>query len=413
MRVFVVGGYVRDMIIGVLSKDKDYVVVGSSPCQMKDNGFTQVGADFPVFLHPETGEDYALARRERKTGSGYLGFDTEFDTDVSLEEDLIRRDLTVNSIAYDEENKEFIDPFNGRMDIEHKILRHTSEKFEEDPVRVLRLARFKARFGPEWKVAQETRELIYSMSKKGVLSELQPDRIWKELSRAILEPYPRLFFDTLLECDALHSVFPEIYKLKTALEAHRWHPEGDAYEHTMLVLNQSVKYGISQDEKLKIRMNALLHDIGKGITPRDRLPKHHGHDVKGVDIVEQFCEKNGFPKQIKNISKKICRYHMYMHKLTELKSKTIVKMFDDLKVSNNPDMCEYMYYIGLCDSNGRLGYENIDFSNDNEKIFELYEGYASVIFADVFPNGETNGEKIKQEIYKERINRIEEVKKTF
>lgn len=415
MKTYFVGGYVRDLIMNRTSKsqDRDYVVVGANPEQMKYNGFFQVGADFPVFLHPETGEEYALARRERKIGSGYLGFDTEFDIDVSLEEDLSRRDLSINSIAYDEENKEFIDPFNGRMDIENKILRHTSEKFEEDPVRVLRLARFKARFGSDWKVAQETRELIYSMSKKGVLSELQPDRIWKELSRAILEPYPRLFFDTLLECDALHSVFPEIYKLKTALEAHRWHPEGDAYEHTMLVLNQSVKYGISQDEKLKIRMNALLHDIGKGITPRDRLPKHHGHDVKGVDIVEQFCEKNGVPKQIKNISKKICRYHMYMHKLTELKSKTIVKMFDDLKVSNNPDMCEYMYYIGLCDSNGRLGYENIDFSNDNEKIFELYEGYASVRFADVFPNGETNGEKIKQEMYKERINRIEEVKKTF
>lgn len=329
---------------------------------------------------------------------------------VDLVTDLQRRDITINSIAYDEKTNEFTDPFGGILDIENRILRHTSEAFQEDPVRVLRIARFRARFGPEWKVATETHELIYYMAKKGILDELQPDRIWKELSRAMLEPYPRLFFDTLLECDALHAIFPEIYRLKTALESRRWHPEGDAYEHTMLVLTQSVKYGDDEDKKLKIRMNALLHDIGKAITPREKLPKHHGHDVKGVKIVEEFCDKNGVPSKIKEVCKKTCRYHMYGHKLKELNAKTIVKMFDKIGSYHNKDIVDYFYYIFICDANGRLGFENVDYRTEKEKIYDFYKAYKSVKFSDIFPNGEKNGEKIKQELFKERVKKVQEIK---
>lgn len=404
MKTYLVGGAVRDMLMGIKPKDFDYVVVGSTPEQMISDGFEQVGADFPVFLN-FAGDEYALARREKKTGTGYLGFESEFGVDVTLEDDLSRRDLTINSIAYDMGGYGgYIDPFNGQDDIENKVLRHTSEAFQEDPVRVLRVARFRARFGPEWKVAQETKELIHTMAKKGVLDELTPERVWKEMSRALMEDYPRLFFDTLLECDALQVVFPEIYRLKTALESRRWHPEGDAYEHTMLVIMQSSEF----DFPLEIRFAALVHDFGKGITPRDQLPKHYGHDVKGVKVVEDFSNRLCVPAKMRDRAMKATRYHMYLHKLDKINPKTYVKMFDDMGALNDTHSVTVLYCVGLCDERGRLGSENNKWDHLTQ-LTESFHAYQDVKFVDVFPDGETNGNKIKEGMRKARTAAVKTI----
>lgn len=407
-KIYLVGGAVRDMLMGIEPKDRDYVVVGSTPEKMIANGFSRVGADFPVFLN-QSGDEYALARREKKTGVGYLGFESEFGVDVTLEDDLSRRDLSINSIAYDVDGYEgYVDPFNGRLDIENKILRHTSDAFQEDPVRVLRVARFRARFGPDWTVAQETKDLIHNMAKKGVLDELQPDRIWKEMSRALMEKHPRLFFDTLLECDTLHAIFPEIYRLKTALESRRWHPEGDSFSHTQLVLTQAAEFGFD----LETRYACLVHDFGKGITPRDQLPKHYGHDVKGVKVVEDFSNRLRVPAKIRDRAMKATRYHMYCHKLDQLNAKTFVKMFDDMGALNDPRSVEVLYMVGICDERGRLGSENNSWDHLSQLI-ESFEAYKSVRFADVFPNGETNGEKIKQQMFRARVSSVSAIKGNY
>lgn len=408
MKIFLVGGAVRDYALGLEAKDKDYVVVGATPQEMLDAGYSQVGADFPVFLHPETGDEYALARTERKTGEGYLGFETDFNTDITLDDDLYRRDLTINSMAMIPGDDFIFAPHGGLQDINDKILRHTSDAFSEDPVRVLRIARFRARLGPEWTVADDTKRLIHDMAKKGVLNELTPERIWKELSRALMEDHPRLFFDTLLECDALHVVFPEVYQLKTALESNRWHPEGNAYEHTMLVLTQAAKPGMGLD--LDGRYAALVHDFGKGITPRKDLPKHYGHDVKGVDIVNDFSNRLTVPHKICDVAKKVTRYHMSMHKLKELNPKTIVHMFDDMNVLHSAHAVHVLYLVGICDARGRLGHEDDDVK-ELALLLGYYNAYKSVKFADVFLDGETNPNKIKQGLFMARKNAVAKVDK--
>lgn len=405
MKTYLVGGACRDILMGLEPKDRDYVVVGSSPEEMLAAGFSQVGADFPVFLHPETGEEYALARRERKTGTGYLGFTSEFSPDVTLEEDLGRRDITANSMAIDGEGN-IVDPYNGQEDIKNKVLRHTSNAFEEDPVRVLRLARFRARLGSEWTVAPETVSLVASMTKRGTLNELTAERVWKELSRALMEPHPRLFFDTLLECDALHVLFPEVYHLKTALESRRWHPEGDAYEHTMLVLTQAAQLGPAN--RLDIMVAALCHDFGKGLTPRDRLPKHYGHDVKGVPVVEAFCNRLTVPAKIRDAAMAATRYHMYCHELRELNSKTLVKMFDDMGAKNDPRKVIVLYWVGICDHRGRLGHENADPSHLGY-LLNVWHAVQSVRFTDVFPNGETSVNKIKEGLFRAKVQAVSKV----
>jgi tRNA nucleotidyltransferase (CCA-adding enzyme) len=404
--VFLVGGAVRDMLMGLEPKDRDYVVVGSSPSDMLAAGFSQVGADFPVFLHPETGDEYALARREKKTGTGYLGFTSEFGTDVTLEEDLGRRDLTINSMAFEAEEDNpgsFLvhDFFGGKDDLHAKVLRHTSNAFEEDPVRVLRLARFRARLGSEWTVAPETVTLVAKMAKAGVLNELTAERVWKELSRAMEEEFPRLFFDTLLECDALHVLFPEVYRLKTALESRRWHPEGDAYEHTMIVLTQAVRKGFD----LQTRLACLVHDFGKGLTPRDQLPKHYGHEMSGVPVTKNFCDRLTVPSKMRDRVMKTTRYHMHMHKLDTLNPKTFVNMFMDMGAFNDPEVVFLLWSVGVCDHNGRLGSEN-ESTVHLMKLLDIWHRVKSVKFADVFPDGETNVERIKDGMFKARVRAV-------
>jgi tRNA nucleotidyltransferase (CCA-adding enzyme) len=407
MKTYLVGGAVRDMLMGLEPKDKDYVVVGSSPSDMLAAGFSQVGADFPVFLHPETGDEYALARREKKTGTGYLGFTSEFGVDVTLEEDLGRRDLTINSMALEVDPTDRFwgfklhDPFNGEDDLDNKVLRHTSNAFQEDPVRVLRLARFRARLGSDWTVAPETVSLVASMAKKGVLNELTAERVWKELSRALMEENPRLFFDTLLECDALHVLFPEVYRLKTALESRRWHPEGDAYEHTMLVLTQAANKWFD----LEARLACLVHDFGKGLTRRDQLPKHYGHEMSGVPVTKEFCDRLTVPSKMRDRAMKTTRYHMHMHKLDTLNPKTFVNMFMDMGAFNDPEVVFLLWSVGVCDHNGRLGSEN-ESTDHLMKLLDVWHRVKSVKFADVFPNGETNVERIKDGMFKARVRAV-------
>jgi tRNA nucleotidyltransferase (CCA-adding enzyme) len=382
-QIFIVGGFVRDFVLGRRSMDKDFVHVGYTVQDMLDSGYEQVGKDFPVFLHPVTGDEHALARKERKTGEGYVGFSFETEN-VTLEEDLKRRDLSINSMAievFDDMKTRFvhvIDPFGGKKDAHEKVLRHTSDAFAEDPVRILRLARLRARFGGDWTVAAETRDLAYNMAKKGVLGELQPDRVWKEVSRALMEPNPHLFFETLLEIDCLKPVFPELYVLKSSLESYRWHPEGDSFAHTMLVLKASAN--MAQD--LPSRVAALCHDLGKGLTPREKMPKHYDHDVNGVAVTEAFCSRMNVPTKYTQWAKKATRWHMAGHKLNEFRPKTWVKMFDDMDIRRDPDSVEVLVNVMMADARGRLGFEEIDVS-DKIKVQKMADAYMSVKFDDL------------------------------
>lgn len=399
---YIVGGYVRDMLMGVDAKDKDFVVVGANRQYMLDNGYAQVGVDFPVFISKD-GDEYALARKERSNGDGYVDF--EFDTDgVSLENDLERRDLTINAIAMDAETGELFDPFGGQKDIQDKVFRPVSDAFAEDPVRVLRVARLRARFGAEWSYSDSLVSMVARMVKHGKLDSLQKDRVWKEMSRALMEPHPRLFFDTLLELDALHVVFPEIYKLLTALEIRRYHPEGNAYEHTMLVLTQAA----INDYDLKTRYACLMHDIGKTLTPFDKLPKHYGHDVNGVELVKEFSDKYSVPSELKSLAAFACRYHMYMHNLVSHNSKTFVNVFDSCR--NRIEFVDVLYKVGVCDERGRKGCEENDVTG-LVRLFDYHKAYASVKFENVFPMGEKNLDKIKDGMRKTRIASIEKVRR--
>ena len=413
MRIFKVGGWVRDWKRGVQAQDTDYVVTGATEDEFlkaRPFGLTfeKVGAAFPVYIGSD-GNEWALARRESKVGVGYHGFEVDFGPEVTIEQDLYRRDLTINAMAvevFDDMKTrvlEVIDPYGGQEDIHNRALRHTSDAFVEDPVRVLRLARLRARFGPTWTVAPETVALVSQMAKKGVLNELTAERVWKELSRALMEPHPRLFFDTLLETDALHVIFPEVYRLKTALEARRWHPEGDAYEHTMLVLTQAAKWKYD----LETRVACLAHDFGKGLTPRDQLPKHYGHEVTGVPVAKAFCHRLTVPSDVTRRVGHTTRYHMHMHKLDSLSPKTWVRMFEDMDAFRNPTVVDLLWRVGICDERGRLGSEMQDVSH-LAVVNEVFDRVRAVRFADVFPNGETNPNRIKEGMFKARVRAVKE-----
>jgi tRNA nucleotidyltransferase (CCA-adding enzyme) len=328
--------------------------------------------------------------------------------------DSARRDLTINSMAAKSYMpnlnmfNDFVDPYNGYEDLRNRVLRHTSEAFAEDPVRVLRLARFRARMGAEWTVADETVALISTMSKKGVLSHLQPDRIWKEFSRAMMEPHPRLFFDTLLECDALHTTFPVVYKLLTALESHRWHPEGNAYEHTMLVLTAAAKMGATLEE----RFACICHDLGKGLTPFDKLPKHYGHDVNGVPLVAVMAKYMSVPSAYVKSAEVATRHHMRGHELDKLKPATVVRILDDLRTGKSDDMTKVIRMVFMADHRGRLGHEDahVDFIEVFDKFVEAYK---SVKFNDVVPEEVVDVKTIKPRMEAARVKAVAEAKKAL
>lgn len=354
MQVYLVGGAVRDSLLGHPYQEKDYVVVGATPEHMLAQGFQPVGKDFPVFLHPETKEEYALARTERKSGKGYHGFQFFTDTTVSLEEDLIRRDLTINAIAMDQDGKLY-DPYGGQTDLENKTLRHVSEAFAEDPLRVLRVARFAARYSAYgFHIAPETLQLMQTMAESGELDALTPERVWKETSRALLEDHADIYFKTLRDCGALKHLFPEIDALFGVPQRPEYHPEVDCGIHTLMSLQQACKSNYSLD----VRFAVLVHDLGKALTPVNELPRHIMHEERGVKPVTELCERLKVPTQTRQLALSVCKEHLKCHQIMSLKPGTVWRLLQRLDVLRRPERVEAFVQACECDARGRLGLED-------------------------------------------------------
>ncbi|OUS32008.1 multifunctional CCA tRNA nucleotidyl transferase/2'3'-cyclic phosphodiesterase/2'nucleotidase/phosphatase [Thalassotalea sp. 42_200_T64] len=365
LNTFLVGGAVRDHLLNRDIVERDYLVVGATVAQMLALGFMQVGKDFPVFLHPQTKEEYALARTERKQGKGYTGFVCYSEPDVTIEDDLRRRDLTVNAMVIDHKGN-IIDPFHGQKDLENKVLRHVSAAFVEDPLRVLRVARFAARYHYlGFTVAAETIKLMQTMAADGELNNLTPDRVWKEFSRALAEDNPEVFIEILRQTGALKVLWPELDNLWGIPNPEQHHGEIDSGIHTLMVLRQAVKFSANVNEsdsaKVAVRFAALCHDLGKGLTPKSQWPTHHGHEKSGLALVERVCVQFKVPNQIKRLSLLVCEFHLHCHKAFELKPSTVLKMFNKLDVWRKADDFELFILACHADSNGRLGKENEDY----------------------------------------------------
>lgn len=354
MQVYLVGGAVRDQLLGRPVHERDYVVVGSTPEQMLQLGFTPVGSDFPVFLHPVSKEEYALARTERKSGVGYGGFTFFTSPDLTLEEDLIRRDLTINAMAMSDSG-EIIDPYGGQQDLQQRILRHVSPAFVEDPLRVLRVARFAARYAPlGFTVAPETIELMRELVQQGELDYLTPERIWKETQRALMEDRADVFITVLRDCGALAIIMPEVDALFGVPQSPQHHPEIDCGIHTLMSLQRACEANFSD----KVRFAALLHDLGKALTPKDILPRHIQHEERGVAPVRALCERLKVPTQYRELAELVCREHLLCHRVAELRAGTIWRLLQRLDVLRRPERVEAFAQTCECDARGRLGLEN-------------------------------------------------------
>lgn len=352
MKVYLVGGAVRDELLGRRVNEWDYVVVGATPEDLLSKGFHQVGRDFPVFLHPQTKREYALARTERKTAPGYRGFVVHADPDVTLEEDLRRRDLTINALARDEQGT-LIDFYGGRSDLEDRLLRHISAAFAEDPVRILRVARFAARYADlGFRVAQETIALMRIMVEEGEVDALVSERVWQELVKALREPKPSRFFEVLRDCGALSRLFPEVDHLFGVPQPEKWHPEIDTGIHTMMVLDMAVR--LSPDPE--VAFAALTHDLGKGTTPAEILPRHSGHEERSVELIEDLCGRLKAPRRFGELARVAARYHGKVHKVEELRPGTIVDMFQGADAFRRPERFEQMLTTCEADFRGRKGY---------------------------------------------------------
>ena len=357
MRVYCVGGAVRDELLGLPVQDRDWVVVGTTPQEMLTQGFKPVGRDFPVFLHPETREEYALARTERKTAPGYAGFIFHAAADVTLEQDLARRDLTINAMALDEHGT-LIDPYGGRADLENRILRHVSAAFAEDPVRILRLARFAARFA-DFSVAPETVELMRAMVANGEVDALVAERVWQELARGLLEAAPARMFETLRACGALSKLLPELDRLWGVPQRADYHPEIDTGVHVMMVIDMAARLGLS----LPARFAALTHDLGKGTTPADILPRHVGHELRSVELLEPLCERLRVPADCRDVARLVARHHGEIYRIGELRPETCVKILERCDALRRPERFEEI--LGACEADyrGRLGYTERPFDS--------------------------------------------------
>jgi tRNA nucleotidyltransferase (CCA-adding enzyme) len=353
MKAYLVGGAVRDRLLGRSVQERDYVMVGATPQDLIGLGYKQVGKDFPVFLHPETKAEYALARTERKTAPGYRGFVIHAEPDVTLEEDLRRRDLTINALAEDEEGN-LIDYYGGRADLEDRVLRHISTSFAEDPVRILRVARFAARYADfGFRVAGETMRLMVSMVEAGEVDALVPERVWQELAKALEEPKPSRFFDVLRECGALARLLPEVERLYGIPQPPKWHPEIDTGVHTMMVVDVAAR--LSADPA--VRFAALTHDLGKGTTPTEILPSHKGHEERSVALIEEVCTRLKAPRRFCELARITARYHGLAHKVEELKPGTILDMLEGADALRRPERFDQMVTACEADFRGRAGYE--------------------------------------------------------
>ncbi|MET0961906.1 MAG: multifunctional CCA addition/repair protein [Noviherbaspirillum sp.] len=355
MKSFVVGGAVRDRLLGLPVQDRDHVVIGATPEQMLAQGFRPVGKDFPVFLHPQTSEEYALARTERKTAPGYKGFLFHAAADVTLEEDLVRRDLTINAIAETEDGS-LIDPFGGQHDLEARVFRHVSDAFAEDPVRILRLARFAARFA-DFTVAAETEALMRTMVLAGEVDALVPERVWQELSRGLMEQAPSRMFEVLRRCGALARILPELDRLWGVPQPPQHHPEIDTGVHVMMVVDMSARLGCP----LPVRFAALLHDLGKGATPASDWPRHYGHEASSVELADGICHRLKIPGDCRALALMAAREHGNVGRALELRPGTIVKMLERCDAFRKPERFIGMLQVAECDHRGRTGFEDRPF----------------------------------------------------
>ena len=352
MDIYLVGGAVRDSLLGRPVAERDWVVVGATPEELQAQGFTPVGRDFPVFLHPHTREEHALARLERKTGPGYRGFVTEFAPDVTLEQDLARRDLTINAMAQAADGH-LIDPHGGRADLERRVLRHVSPAFVEDPVRILRIARFLARFAHlGFSVAAETLELMRQMSASGELDALVPERVWRELARLLGEPTPRAGIELLRECGALRIVLPELDALFGVPQSPKWHPEVDTGEHVLLALQVAA----GRAAPVSVRFAVLMHDLGKALTPRSEWPKHIAHEARGVPAIESLCQRLRVPQEHRDLALLASRFHTHVHRGLELRATTLLEVLESADAFRRPGRFAELLEVCECDARGRLGF---------------------------------------------------------
>ncbi len=357
MQVYLVGGAVRDAQLGIPPRERDWCVVGATPAELEALGYRRVGKDFPVFLHPETKEEYALARTERKTGPGYHGFDFDYSPGVSIEDDLRRRDLTVNAIAQDDAGN-LIDPCGGLADIEARVLRHASPAFGEDPVRILRVARFAARFRRlGFTIADETLTLMRRMVDDGEVDALVADRVWKETELALAGHDVRVYFEVLRACGALRVLFPEIDALFGVPQPEQWHPEIDTGLHVMMVLDQAER--LSGD--VEVRFAALVHDLGKGNTPTYRLPSHPGHEKRGCKLIEVMASRLPVPRACRDLGLLVAEFHTHVHRALELRPKTVLKVLERSDAFRRPARFEQLIVTCEADARGRRGLEDRDY----------------------------------------------------
>lgn len=404
MKIYLVGGAVRDSLLNLPIKDKDYMVVGATPEQMQQLGYRQVGKDFPVFLHPKTQQEYALARTERKVGLGYGGFSCYASPDVTLEQDLLRRDLTINAIAQDEEGNLY-DPYNGVADIQARQLRHVSTAFAEDPLRVLRVARFAARFHSlGFKIATETMSLMQHMSQTEELTALTPERVWQEVDKSLGGPNPEIFFQVLRQCGALKILFPEIDALFGIPQPEKWHPEIDTGLHTLMVLTQATL--LTQDKA--VRFAALVHDLGKALSPKEHWPKHHGHGQKGLPVIKKLCERLRVPNEYRDLALLVSDLHQNVHQAFELRAETIVKVFDKADFWRKPDRLNQLLLACIADMRGRTGFEHQAYPQ-SDYLNACFLAANNVDIKAIIAAGFQGGQ-IKQALNLRRIDNVEQVK---
>ncbi len=401
MQVYLVGGAVRDELLGLETRDRDWVVVGATPEQMSALGYRAVGKEFPVFIHPETGEEYALARTERKTGPGYKGFIFDTSDQVTLEQDLARRDITINAIAKDTDGN-LIDPFNGCKDLANKIIRHVSDAFVEDPLRTLRVARFAAQFN--FSIADETQSLLKQISATSELHTLTPERVWVETEKALQTPRPRRYFETLRECNALAALFPEIDRLFGVPQPARHHPEIDSGAHTLMALDQASRLSA----EVEVRFAALVHDLGKTATPRELLPSHHGHEQRGVELINKLCDRLRIPNKSRELAILAARYHMNCHRIRELSPAVALKKLEGLDAFRRPQRFEQFLLVCEADARGRKGKEPQDYPQAG--LFRKYRDACLTVDTGYPDLDKLSGKQIAERIRAQRIQAIREVK---
>ena len=401
---YLVGGAVRDAALGLSVADRDWVVIGSTPEQMVELGFRPVGADFPVFLHPESHEEYALARTERKTARGYQGFQFNTSPDITLEQDLQRRDITINAMAQDAQGQ-LIDPFNGKQDLENKIIRHVSDAFVEDPVRVLRVARFAARFG--FTVADETKALMRNMVENGEVDALVAERVWAEMEKALNTPEPDRFFMVLRECGALARILPEIDDLFGIPQTAKYHPEIDTGIHTMMVMQQITQ--LTSDPVA--RFAALVHDLGKAKTPEELLPSHKGHERSGLPLIDAMCQRLRIPKKYQALAKAVAEYHLHMHKMADLKPTTVLRMLEKTRALMDDERAQQIALCCIADARGRTGLEQRDYPQAD--LFLRFQQAAKNVDSAAIAAEYDNGEAIKNAVHQARAAAIAKIKRDY